>query len=369
MATQQNDKVTVIAVGDVGPIYEPVEPLVELALPVLREGDIRLAQCERVYSEEGVNEKRVPVLSSVLHPRFASVYTAAGFNVVCLSSNHTQDFRELGVLHNLETFKKLGITTYGTGKNIDEARKPAIVEKKGVKIAFLAYCSIMRFHDDPATKTKPGAVPMRVHTWYESVEEFQPATPPRIMSLPYEEDVAAMEKDVRKAKQQADVVIVSFHFGIHYIPKMMAMYQPKVTHAAIDAGADLILGGHSHNPKAIEVYKGKVCFYSLSNFTMSNPGPWSSKLDFYGVPRNLDYPHMPYGIDAAKTCMAKFVISKNGVERASFIPTLIDTKLRPEPLKAGDQRFDELVKYWEWVSDEFPHRFRVEGNEVVIEAP
>ena len=368
MTIGQEDRVTLMAVGDVGPIYEPVEPLVELAVPVLRQGDLRLAQCERVYSEEGAKEKRVPVLTSVLHPRLASVYTAAGFNVACLSSNHTQDFREIGVLHNLETFRKLGITVYGTGKNIQEARKPAIVEKKGVKVAFLAYCSVMRFHQDPATKDKPGLVPMRVHTWHESVEEFQPATPPRVMSLPYEEDVEAMVEDVRKAKQQADVVIVSVHFGIHYIPKMIAMYQPKVTHAAIDAGADLILGGHSHNPKAIEVYKGKVCFYSLSNFTMSNPGPWSSKLDFYGVPKNLDYPHMPYGIDAAKSCIAKVSMSKKGVERVSFIPMLIDTKLRPEPLEAGDPRFDELVKYWEWVSDQFPHRFHVEGNEVVIEA-
>jgi hypothetical protein len=63
------------------------------------------------------------------------------------------------------------------------------------------------------------------------------------------------------------------------------------------------------------------------------------------------------------------IISKKGVERVSFIPTLIDTKLRPEPLETGDPRFGELVKYWEWVSDQFPHRFRVEGNEVVIEAP
>ena len=66
MAIEQEGRVTLMAVGDVGPIYEPVEPLVELAVPVLRQGDLRLAQCERVYSEEGANEKRVPVLTSVL---------------------------------------------------------------------------------------------------------------------------------------------------------------------------------------------------------------------------------------------------------------------------------------------------------------
>ena len=371
MAAQKDNKVTLIAVGDVGPIYEPTAPLVELALPVLREGDIRFAQCERVYSQDGVNEKRVHVLPSVIDPQLAKIYTDAGFNVVNLASNHSQDFREVGVLQNLETFRKLGIHAFGTGKNIEEARKPAIVEKNGIKVAFLGYCSIMRTHDDAATKNKPGAVPMRVHTLYESIENFQPACPPRILSWPYEEDLAAMENDIRKAKQQADIVIVTCHMGIHFIPKMIAMYETKVTHAAIDAGADLFIGGHSHNPKAIEVYKGKVIFYSLSNFIMSMPGPGpNERLDFYGVPRNnIDYPHMPYGIDAPKSAIAKITISKTGIERAAFIPTFIDKQLRPEPLKAGDPRFDELLKYWEWVSDQFPHRFRVEGNEVVIEAP
>jgi len=134
-----------------------------------------------------------------------------------------------------------------------------------------------------------------------------------------------------------------------------------------------------------------VCFYSLSNFVMQNAGlgvgfkgeaakpslldPTPFRRDKYlvleewGVPRNADYPHLPYGIEAPKTLMAKLVISKRGVERASFIPTLIDTKLRPEPLKAGDPRFDKLVEHWKWVSDEFPTRFHMEGDEIVIETP
>lgn len=389
MTARKDGKVTLIAVGDVGPIWEPVEPLVELALPVLRQGDIKYAQCERVYSEEGANKERGWVGPDVLHPRLANIYTAAGFNVVSLASNHSMGYREVGVLHNIETFHKLGIAAFGTGKNLAEARKPAIVEKNGVKIAFLGYNSILGPRD-AATARKPGSTPVRVRTWYEPVDP-QPGTPPRVMTMAFEEDVEAMVDDIRKAKKQADVVIMSIHWGIHFIPKVIAMYQPAVGHAAIDAGVDLILGCHAHKPAAIEVYKGKVCFYSLSNFVMQNAGlgvgfkgeaPKPSLLDptpfrrdkylaleEWGVPRNPDYPHLPYGIDAPKSLMAKLVISKKGVERASFIPTLIDTKLRPEPLKAGDPRFEKLVEYWKWVSDEFPTRFHVEGDEVVIETP
>ncbi len=77
--------------------------------------------------------------------------------MACLASNHALDYREVGVLHNLETFRKLGVAVFGTGKNIQEARKPAIVEKNGVTIAFLGYGSVLRDRD-AATASKPGQV-------------------------------------------------------------------------------------------------------------------------------------------------------------------------------------------------------------------
>src|SRR4029077_1747870 len=143
-------------------------------------------------------------------------------------------------------------------------------------IAFLAYCSVLR-EGDEARQGKPGIVPMRAHTYYKrggnQSEAFpQPGTPPRILTVPYEEDLQALQEDIRKAKQQADAVVMSIHWGLHHIPKAIATYQPKVAHAAIDAGADLILGHHPHCLKAVEVYKGKVCFYSIGNF-MSTGAP------------------------------------------------------------------------------------------------
>ena len=67
-------------------------------------------------------------------------------------------------------------------------------------------------------------------------------------------------------RKQVDIVALSIHWGIHFIPAVLADYQREVAHAAIDAGADVILGHHTHILKPIEVYKGKVIFYSLANF-------------------------------------------------------------------------------------------------------
>ena len=103
------------------------------------------------------------------------------------------------------------------GKNIAAAREPAIVECNGVKVAFLAYCSVLR-DGYQAESNKPGAAPMRAHSFYVS-EDYQPGTPPRVVTVPYEEDLEALQEDIRKAKRQADVVVMSIHWGLHHMPK------------------------------------------------------------------------------------------------------------------------------------------------------
>src|SRR6185295_9986537 len=121
-----------------------------------------------------------------------------------------------------------------------------------------------------AREEKPGCNPIKVATYYEA-QEYQAGTPPKIVTVPCEEEVAAMEEDIRRAKAQADVVVVSMHWGIHHVPGMLADYQFTVGHRAIDAGADLILGTHAHLVKGIEIYKGKAIFFSMGNFAEETP--------------------------------------------------------------------------------------------------
>ena len=158
----------------------------------------------------------------------------------------------------------MGKHVIGAGKDAEEARKPAIVERNGVKIAFLAYCSVLRDGQAPGKARRESRRCARTPT--TCPEEFQPGTPPQDHHRAVRGGRAALQEDIRKAKQQADVVIMSIHWGLRHVPKTICTYQPPVAHAAIDAGADLILGHHAHSIKAVEVYKGKVCFYSIGNF-------------------------------------------------------------------------------------------------------
>lgn len=370
--TAQNKVSTVmlLAGADVGPIIKPVDQFAEKIIPVMKQADIRFAQCERTYSKRGHSPQFALGSGgqhSRLDPEMASIFKTLGSDVVSVASNHTMDWGPEPVIDTLELFRSMGIKTVGAGKDSEEARQPAIIEKNGVKVAFLGYCSVIR-DGQAAGPGKTGVAPMRVHTYYEA-EDFQPGTPPRVITVPFEEDLKALQEDIRKAKAQADVVILSLHWGVTVLQKLIADYQPPVAHAAIDAGADLILGHHAHMLRAVEVYKGKVCFYSIGNLvstgSLSHLVPFKSGLFWYRTDPNT--PLFGFPVDSKKTMLVKVIISKKGVERVSFLPTFVNTKTQPEVLDRNDDRFKEILDYMEWVSDQFPHKFKAEGDEIVVE--
>ena len=367
--------VTLMSGGDIGPVYEPTEEFAELIAPVFRQADIRLGQCERTYSERGWAPQFATGPTghhSRLHPRFAGVWDAAGIDIVSVASNHAMDWGPEALIDTVDLFRSKGKMVIGGGRDDEEARAPAIVERNGVKIAFLAYCSVLR--DGQASgKGKAGIAPLRAHTHYLP-EEFQPGTPPRIVTIPYEEDVKAMQADIRKAKKQSDVVVLSIHWGLRHVPKTICTYQPPIAQAAIDAGADLIIGHHAHSIKAVEVYKGKVCFYSVGNLmTTGAPKTVRSTYDWNLIWLPIDEECMPphgryfFPSHCRMTMIPKAVVGKNGVERVSFLPAFINPRAQPYVLNPDDPKFQEVLKFTEWVSDQHPHKFRVEGGEVVID--
>jgi hypothetical protein len=213
---------------------------------------------------------------------------------------------------------------------------------------------------------------MRVDTFYKP-DDWQPGTPPRVVTIPWAQDLDAMRQDVALARSLADAVVVSMHWGIHNIPRMLADYQRVVAREIIGAGADLIVGHHPHIPKGIEVIEGKVCFYSLSHFIWSqrelgNHVPGHAGGHRHGVVHDPAYPRLPMGPDAMKSMIGCASVTQRGVQRVSARPVWIDTELRPEVLPEDHPRFAPMVDHLEWMSEGLPHTFTVEGDEVVITA-
>ena len=370
--------ISFIGTGDCGPTHGPkdgfpIEQYTELVVPTLQAVDLRFSNCERQYSRRGAStrdasEEQMP--HGRQPPEMAKIFTDCGFQAVTIANNHMYDYGPEALLDTRALLLEKGIAVTGAGKDLAQAREPAIVECKGIKVGFLGYSSVMPDGAE-AGPNKVGVAKLRVNTTYEG---RGPHSPARVLTTPNQEDVDMILEDIRLLRPKVDVLIVALHWGSAFIPRVIADYQVTAGHAIIDAGADMIIGHHPHILKAIEVYKGKAIFYSLNALCMTKPTPnraWSSKPWEHGALRNhqdLDptMPLYPYGRHSARSLLAKAVFSKKGVESVSFIPLWTDTKYRPEVLIRSDPRFQDMIEYMDWCSEGFEHRFVAEGDEVRV---
>jgi poly-gamma-glutamate capsule biosynthesis protein CapA/YwtB (metallophosphatase superfamily) len=374
-----SDKLVVFAMGDRVCNRDDYRAQWDPLAPLLREADIRYCQVEQVFSERGTPSVSASNVMFRVSPKYVGSLKYTGIDVGSPNGNHALQYGQDALVDTIEAMESNGIRSFGAGRDIEEARKPAILEKHGTRIAFLGYNSIIGI-GEAADVNWPGVAPMRIHTYYEPLEHNQPGMPPRIRTFPEPRDMEAMREDIQKARQVADVVVVAFHFGIHYKRAVLSEYQPVVAHSAIDAGADLILGSHPHVLKAIEVYRGKVIFYSLGNFSCDPLGRWSKasqsasiKTMIEAIDREVD-PEYPFLLnrprDVMKTGIAKIVISNRNISKVSLLPmiTTLDRYMQPLELYPGSERFNDVVEYIKDITAEagITTRFKAVGKEIKV---
>ena len=157
--------VSVMACGDVGPVHEATPSLASKVAPLLAGADIRIAQCERVYSRRGELQLQTASKHARVDPSLAKIFGDGGFNVVSMASNHALDYGPDALLDSVATLQDLGLKTVGAGRNIHEARTPVVMTVGDVTVAILGYCSVIP-DSYAATEDRAGVAPMRAHTFY-----------------------------------------------------------------------------------------------------------------------------------------------------------------------------------------------------------
>lgn len=345
------DTVSIFAVGDIR-IMSKREPerFFEMAAPILREADITFAHLEGNLSENGCPQQGYT--SIMMAPRSSvNALIYAGINVVSVAGNNSMDYGPEALMDSIEWLRQHGIQPAGAGRNLEEARRPVILEKKGTKVAFLAYVSVVPWGHEAAPR-RPGPNPMRVSTYYQQVD-WQPGTPPLIVTIPNAQDMERMKEDVQKARKQTDFVIVSLHWGIHNVPIQLADYEPVVAHAAIDAGADMVLGHHAHILKAIELYKGKPIFYCICDFSVDTKyrdgyEDYQHIVDrLYGRKPDPSYRfHGPISSQhQKKTVIVKCFIKGSRLDSLRLVPCFTNPQGQPRPIDP----LREKTKWREWL--------------------
>lgn len=250
--------------------------------PELHKGDIAVGNLEAPLARGGT-EFTFKKFRFRADPQCASSLKRAGFSVLTLANNHMMDYGDAALLETLQHLGSNNILSTGAGHNLSAARHKTVFQVKGARIAFLAYSMTLPVEFFAATDhagTAPG------------------------YPLYYKEDIA-------QAKATADYVIVSFHWGLEG-SATPHQFQTAAAHAAIDAGADVVLGHHPHVLQGIERYKTGIIFYSLGNFAFGSISP-----------------------SAGRSVIARITLD-GGVKAVELVPLNVlnnEVRFQPKPLR------------------------------------
>jgi poly-gamma-glutamate synthesis protein (capsule biosynthesis protein) len=286
--------------------------------------------------------------------RMMAAYSYAGFDAVALANNHAMDHGPAAFVHCLDLLEQAGIQYSGGGRNREEAHRPAIVDKRGTRVAFLSYTSIFS-PSSAATERRPGMATVRVETFFRPhpLHDEAPGLPPTVLTRPDADDLAAVQDAIRDAKRNADVLVVSWHWG--QSPRAGGQgqplgYEPNLAHAAIDAGADLVLGHHPHMLEAVEVYRGKPVFYSVGNFAFDFTAD-----KYFSVMRN-------------SFILVRCLLRNRNIAEVSCVP-LKNSEETYTPILRTPSEAPEIVERLLEFSKPWGTRFQVRDADVLIEIP
>lgn len=288
-------EVTLAAVGDillargVGREIEQrgVDYPLSGASSVLKGADLAFGNLECALSRRGTH---IPKLFSFkAPPERVACLQSGGLGMLSLANNHSFDCGRTGLTETMETLRAAGIRWCGAGTSLAEAEQPAMVDVRGVRIAFVGFSQFI-----------PEGLFLR---------EDRPT-----IALA---EAARVERAVRAARARADVVVASFHWGVEFRSRPTPL-QSSLARRAVDAGADLVLGHHPHVLQGFEVVRAggrrkrpALIAYSLGNFVFDQRE------------------HL-----RAETLVLRCRVNRDGVQAAEILPMQIRSG-RPEPPAPG----------------------------------
>jgi poly-gamma-glutamate synthesis protein (capsule biosynthesis protein) len=367
---------TLLSVGDLVLDEPDPDSFFEPSRAILRSGDVVVGQVE-VPHTTATSEVSTDVPAPPADPAALGALARAGFTVGTLAGNHVYDVGEAGVIDTASHLRDLGIVTAGAGRNIEEARSPAIVSCNGeeVRVGILSY-NLVGPRESWATSRKAGCAYVKILTHYE-LDHASPGGPPAVYTFADPAGLDAMTDDIAALSADVDLVAVCMHKGLGHTPVELAMYERPVARAAIEAGAHVVFAHHAHIMRGIEVYRGRPIYHGLGNFVSvtralaveGNDSPerraWAEKRSrLYGFTPDPTMPFYPFHPESRNTVIATCRFDKRGLISAGFIPCWIDDQGRPAPAgrdELGERVADYVMKIseaagldteFEWAGDE-----------------
>ncbi len=265
----------------------------------------------------------------------------SGINAVGIANN--VNYGADNIAASIERLNQIGIAHTGAGANLAAARAPAIIARNGLRVAVLQRSSVYWPTDHEAATDAPGIAVVRGHTAYQvptgrmapgMPPPNRPGVPPLIVTWADADYLDEFRKDIAALRPQADIVVASCHWGLGREP---LEYMTDIAHAAIDAGADVVMGHGPHYPLPVEVYNGKPIFYGLGNLTFSTGHLGRKHAGWIGMMVNVTFDR-----GAITGCHFRFVRSDD--EDVSYLCRLADETETLTDLAARSNKLNAVFK-------------------------
>lgn len=328
-----------------------------LKSPAVLFGNLEGAYTDHAHTAPGMNA----MISG--SAAYLDVFPKLGFNVVSLANNHILDVGSEAMLENRDRLRANGVATCGAGESLEDARKPAIMEAGGMRIAFLGYASIFP-HGYEAYSRIPGIAPMRAYDFWrpQMPRMHMPGVAPVASTVPDQGDMANLAEDIRRARGLADIVVTSFHWGDQARPFHISDHERRTARYCIDNGADMVIGHHHHTIRGIEWYQRKPIFYGLGHFVfdfrlemtseelkkflleLSQGGEWNTQ---YVIGPRQGWPWLPMHEDMRMTMFGWALAGAEGITDIGVLPCRLMPDGAVQALKLGSAESDGVVRYLE----------------------
>ena len=360
------------AVGDVFLDRKDTSDAFAPAMPILRELDLLIGNCEGAFT---IHPEYAPSSTwrVVSDPRNAEALGPAGFHVMACANNHTMDAGYRGLDDTLAALKRQNILAPGAGANMVEAERPVTIERHGQRVALTSHASVFQ-SGYGARAAMPGIATVRVHSHYyfpdwDESGRIEPGARPHVRTFAWPEDIERLAQVLSAAKSSSDFVIASFHWGSAWKRGFLTDYEREVARAAIDAGADLVLGHHHHFLRGIDFYKDTPIFYGLGHFVFDLTwiGAKLSAFEIeklkaaygdYAIYPREGYPLLPFHPDGRLTMIAVARIEKHVIAEVGFIPCVINPANQAVPVALESPEGRAVLDYVELVTHEGGHKTR-----------
>ncbi len=232
---------------------------------------------------------------------------AAGFAAVGIANN--VNYGDAAILASVAKLDALGIAHTGAGVDAAASAAPAIVARGGLRFGFLQRSAVYWPTNHEAGPETPGIAVLRAHTaWQVPMHKTRPdipplnrpGLPPIVRTWADRESLRIFTDAIARLRAGADVVVASCHWGLG---KDVLDYMTETAHAAIDAGADVVIGHGPHVALPVEVYRGKPIFYGLGSFSFHTGHGGRAHGDWVGMMARIGFEHG--ALAAAEFCLVR----------------------------------------------------------------